>query len=134
MTTTAVSKYQTLLKELRPEIVIVEEAAEVLEAHILTALHRWTQHVVLIGDHQQLRPSTAVYRLSKNFHLDVSLFERLIHNGSDHVTLEQQRRMHPKVSRLIKPLYPKLRDHSSVSEYPEVMGVRAHCFFMRHSC
>eukprot|EP00439_Symbiodinium_sp_Y106_P077849 s1091_g16.t1 len=32
MTTTAVSKYQQLLKELRPEVVIVEEAAEVLEA------------------------------------------------------------------------------------------------------
>ena len=27
-----------------------------------------------------------VYRLSKNFHLDVSLFERLIHNGAAHVT------------------------------------------------
>eukprot|EP00931_Biecheleriopsis_adriatica_P081557 TRINITY_DN548_c0_g1_i1.p1 TRINITY_DN548_c0_g1~~TRINITY_DN548_c0_g1_i1.p1 ORF type:complete len:1604 (-),score=455.95 TRINITY_DN548_c0_g1_i1:68-4879(-) len=132
MTTTAVSKYAPLLKELRPEIVIVEEAAEVLEAHILTALHPRTQHVVLIGDHQQLRPSTAVYRLSKNFHLDVSLFERLIHNGAAHVTLLQQRRMHPKVSRLIKPLYPLLRDHSSTSEYPEIKGMNARCYFMRH--
>eukprot|EP00929_Paragymnodinium_shiwhaense_P039270 TRINITY_DN20652_c0_g1_i2.p1 TRINITY_DN20652_c0_g1~~TRINITY_DN20652_c0_g1_i2.p1 ORF type:complete len:1666 (-),score=480.01 TRINITY_DN20652_c0_g1_i2:338-5335(-) len=132
MTTTAVSKYQQLLKELRPEIVIVEEAAEVLEAHILTALHRWTQHVVLIGDHQQLRPSTAVYRLSKNFHLDVSLFERLIHNGCAHITLEQQRRMHPSVSRLMRPLYPNLRDHQSVSEYPEVMGIDKRTYFLRH--
>eukprot|EP00927_Polykrikos_kofoidii_P034052 TRINITY_DN28882_c0_g1_i1.p1 TRINITY_DN28882_c0_g1~~TRINITY_DN28882_c0_g1_i1.p1 ORF type:complete len:1871 (+),score=353.17 TRINITY_DN28882_c0_g1_i1:773-6385(+) len=133
MTTTAVSKYQQLLKELRPEIVIVEEAAEVLEAHILTALHPKTQHVILIGDHQQLRPSTAVYRLSKHFHLDVSLFERLIKNKAPHITLEQQRRMHPKVSRLMKPLYPQLRDHPSVSEYPEVKGVNARCFFMTHS-
>ncbi|CAE7684935.1 Znfx1 [Symbiodinium sp. CCMP2592] len=132
MTTTAVSKYQQLLKELRPEVVIVEEAAEVLEAHILTALHPRTQHVVLIGDHQQLRPSTAVYRLSKNFHLDVSLFERLIHNGAAHVTLLQQRRMHPKISRLIKPLYPQLRDHSSTEKYPEIRGVAARCFFMSH--
>lgn len=132
MTTTAVSKYQHLLKELRPEVVIVEEAAEVLEAHILTALHPRTQHVVLIGDHQQLRPSTAVYRLSKNFHLDVSLFERLIHNGAAHVTLLQQRRMHPKISRLIKPLYPQLRDHSSTEKYPEIRGVAARCFFMSH--
>jgi len=132
MTTTAVSKYQVLLKELRPEIVVVEEAAEVLEAHILTALHPRTNHVVLIGDHQQLRPSTAVYRLSKNFHLDVSLFERLIRNGNDHVTLLQQRRMHPSISRLVKPLYPDLRDHNSVNEYPEVMGVDARCFFLTH--
>merc|ERR1719453_2963098 len=130
MTTTAVSKYQQLIKEMRPEIVIVEEAAEVLESHILTALHPRTQHVVLIGDHQQLRPSTAVYRLSKNFHLDVSLFERLIKNNCDHVTLEQQRRMHPSISKLMKPLYPALRDHTSVSEYPEVMGVDARVFFL----
>mmetsp|Transcript_54597 Transcript_54597/g.169075 ORF Transcript_54597/g.169075 Transcript_54597/m.169075 type:complete len:486 (-) Transcript_54597:51-1508(-) len=133
MTTTAVSKYQVLLKELRPEVVIVEEAAEVLEAHILTALHPRTHHVILIGDHQQLRPSTAVYRLSKHFNLDISLFERLIKNGNEHVTLCQQRRMHPKISRLMKPLYPNLRDHESVSEYPEIMGVDARCFFLRHN-
>lgn len=133
MTTTAVSKYQVLLKELRPEIVIVEEAAEVLEAHILTALHPRTNHVILIGDHQQLRPSTAVFRLSKNFHLDVSLFERLIRNGNEHVTLLQQRRMHPCISRLVKPLYPDLRDHGSVNEYDEVMGVDKRCFFLTHS-
>mmetsp|Transcript_59595 Transcript_59595/g.172594 ORF Transcript_59595/g.172594 Transcript_59595/m.172594 type:complete len:1690 (+) Transcript_59595:340-5409(+) len=133
MTTTAVSKYQQLLKALRPEVVIVEEAAEVLEAHILTALHPRTQHVILIGDHQQLRPATAVYRLSKLFHLDVSLFERLIHNGADHVTLLQQRRMHPKISRLIKPYYPELRDHASTNERTEVMGVAKRTFFLKHN-
>lgn len=73
-----------------------------------------------------------MYRLSKNFHLDVSLFERLIHNGAAHVTLLQQRRMHPKISRLIKPLYPQLRDHSSTEKYPEIRGVAARCFFMSH--
>merc|ERR1712113_684776 len=133
MTTTAVSKDQVLLKELRPEVVIVEEAAEVLEAHILTALHPRTQHVILIGDHQQLRPSTAVYRLSKCFHLDVSLFERLIKNGADHVTLLQQRRMHPAVSRLIKPYYPELRDHPCTNNRDEVIGVNKRTFFMKHS-
>mmetsp|Transcript_122580 Transcript_122580/g.392305 ORF Transcript_122580/g.392305 Transcript_122580/m.392305 type:complete len:1641 (+) Transcript_122580:598-5520(+) len=133
MTTTAVSKYQSLLRELRPEIVIVEEAAEVLEAHILTALHARTQHVILIGDHQQLRPGTAVYRLSKSFHLDVSLFERLIKNGADHVTLLQQRRMHPKISRLMRQLYPNLRDHESTYKRPEVMGVKQRTFFLRHN-
>lgn len=133
MTTTAVSKYSSLLKELRPEVVVVEEAAEVLEAHILTALHAATQHVILIGDHQQLRPSTAVYRLSQHFGLDVSLFERLIKNGADHVTLLQQRRMHPQISRLIKPLYPKLRDHRSTEERAEVQGVAKRTYFLTHS-
>ncbi|CAL1162326.1 unnamed protein product [Cladocopium goreaui] len=73
-----------------------------------------------------------VYRLSKQFHLDVSLFERLIHNGADHVTLLQQRRMHPKISRLIKPYYPQLRDHSSTERYPEIRGINARSYFMTH--
>ena len=59
---------------------------------------------VLIGDHQQLRPNTAVYRLSKQFQLDVSLFERLIRNGAAHVSLTHQRRMRPQVSQPPKPL------------------------------
>merc|ERR1740138_571756 len=41
--------------------------------------------------------------------------------------------MHPKVSRLIKPLYPLLRDHPVVNDYPEIQGVNARCFFMSHN-
>ncbi len=58
MTTTGVAKFQRLIHAVQPEIVIVEEAAEVLEAHIVTALSAATKHVILIGDHQQLRPGT----------------------------------------------------------------------------
>jgi hypothetical protein len=39
MTTTGVAKYNELLKDIGFPIVIVEEAAEVFEAHILTALN-----------------------------------------------------------------------------------------------
>mmetsp|Transcript_101999 Transcript_101999/g.233606 ORF Transcript_101999/g.233606 Transcript_101999/m.233606 type:complete len:1568 (+) Transcript_101999:399-5102(+) len=132
MTTTAVAKFQYLVKELRPEIVVVEEAAEVLEAHILAALHKHTQQVILIGDHQQLRPSTAVYRLAQKYHLDVSMFERLIANGLPHVTLSHQRRMRPAISCLIKPLYPELENHQKVHEYPDVTGVGQNVFFLSH--
>jgi len=58
MTTTGVAKFQALIQQARPELIIVEEAAEVLEAHILAALSSATKHLVLIGDHEQLRPST----------------------------------------------------------------------------
>merc|ERR1719271_1867452 len=132
MTTTAVSKYQELLKELRPEVVIVEEAAEVLESHILSALHAQTSHLILIGDHQQLQPNTAVYRLSKQFQLDVSLFERLIRNGAAHVSLTHQRRMRPQVSQLIKTYYPELQDNDIVTHYPDVPGVRSNIFWVNH--
>ena len=42
---------------------VVEEAAEVLEAHVLAALAPQTQHLILIGDHEQLRPKTEMYEL-----------------------------------------------------------------------
>lgn len=45
------------------QIVIVEEAAEVLEAHVLACLAPNTQHLILIGDHEQLRPKTEMYEL-----------------------------------------------------------------------
>ena len=59
---------------------IVEEAAEVLEAHIVTSLPRNTEHLILIGDHQQLKPSPTVYELATKFNLDVSMFERMVRN------------------------------------------------------
>ena len=47
-----------------PKVVMVEEAAEVLEAHVLTSLHPQLKHLVLIGDHKQLRPKVECYELS----------------------------------------------------------------------
>ena len=135
MTTTATAKYQGLIHALKPEVVIVEEAAEVLESHLVTALTSATKHMVLIGDHQQLRPGTAVHALAKDKHLEVSLFERLVLNGVPHVTLQRQRRMRPEVSRLITPLYPALRDHPVVmgSGRPHVQGMAADVFFFSHT-
>lgn len=49
MTTTGAAKYQQALEAVGPNIVIVEEAAEVLEAHITAALTRDCQQLILIG-------------------------------------------------------------------------------------
>ena len=81
LTTTSVAKRRDLLRLIGAEVLICEEAAEVLEAHVLAAVSATTKHVVLIGDHEQLRPGTAVYKLATDYNLDVSLFERLVKNG-----------------------------------------------------
>ena len=78
MTTTGSSRYHNALKDIGPRIVIVEEAAEVFEAHIVSSLSKTCEHLILIGDHVQLRPNPAVFTLAKQYKLDVSLFERLI--------------------------------------------------------
>ena len=69
------AKFRKLVQRLRPRITIVEEAAKVMESHIVTSLTPGCQHLILIGDHQQLRPNPTVYDLAKNFNPDVSLFE-----------------------------------------------------------
>ncbi|XP_051489082.1 NFX1-type zinc finger-containing protein 1 isoform X2 [Apus apus] len=61
MTTTGAAKYRQILQKVEPQIIIVEEAAEVLEAHTITTLGKASQHLILIGDHQQhrMRPEIA---------------------------------------------------------------------------
>jgi len=70
VTTTGAAKHRALLGHLNSKIVVIEEAAEVLEAHIITSLSVSCQHLILIGDHLQLRPPTTVYQLAKEYHLE----------------------------------------------------------------
>lgn len=86
------------------------------------------------GDHQQLRPPTTVFKLAKDYHLDVSLFERLIKNGMEPCVLEVQHRMRPEVARLIVPsIYPCLKNHESVLKYANVPGMAENVFFLTHT-
>ncbi|KXT16524.1 hypothetical protein AC579_1326 [Pseudocercospora musae] len=144
VTTTGLARNLQHLRKLTSKVLVVEEAGEVLEAHLLTAMLPSLEHVILIGDHQQLRPKVQNYELSVDnprggIALDVSLFERLVHprvEGAQplpFVTLETQRRMHPCISRLIHDtLYPNLQDAESVQQYPNVRGVRPRLFWLDH--
>ncbi|XP_018613052.2 NFX1-type zinc finger-containing protein 1-like [Scleropages formosus] len=133
MTSTCAARYRKVLRAIQPQIVVVEEAAEVLEAHVVTTLTSGCQHLILIGDHQQLRPSTTVYDLAKNFNLDVSLFERLIGMNVPYVRLDYQHRMRPEIARLLSPhIYDKLENHDSVLEYENIKGVTTNVFFVEH--
>ncbi len=85
------------------------------------------------GDHKQLRPSVATYELSKNYRMDVSLFERMIINGMDYRSLKIQHRMSPEISCLITPsIYPALLNHESVLKYESIKGVSKNLFFFNH--
>ena len=55
-TITQAATFQEILSKLESPVVIVEEAAEVLESHLLAALTPHVKHLVLIGDDCQLKP------------------------------------------------------------------------------
>jgi hypothetical protein len=143
MTTNGAAKFQNLIRSIGPKIIVCEEAGEVLEAHILSALTPSTQHLILIGDHNQLRPHIATYSLSmdssvgENYQLDKSLFERLV-NGDKAVKIEKaqlltQRRMRGEVSDLIRyTIYPDLIDGDNTTKYENIRGAQHNVYFIDH--
>ena len=133
MTTTCAARYRRILQRICPKIVLVEEAAAVLEAHIITSLTKGCQHLILIGDHQQLRPTPEVYELAKKYKLDVSLFERMVNVGIPCERLSVQHRMRPEISALMKHIYEDLENHESVERYEDIKGVKRNMFFINHS-
>ncbi|CAH1759698.1 5746_t:CDS:10, partial [Entrophospora sp. SA101] len=144
MTTNGAAKFQSLIRSISPRIIICEEAGEVLEAHILSSLSPYTQHLILIGDHQQLRPHCATYDLSvesatgKPYGLDISLFERLVEGGNamklEKCQLTTQRRMRAmEISDLIRnTLYPGLIDSAHTFNYDKVRGTPHNVYFIDH--
>ncbi|KAI2964579.1 hypothetical protein CBS147323_6278 [Aspergillus niger] len=158
VTTTQLANNAELLRNLNAKVLICEEAAEVLESHILTALIPSIQHAILIGDHLQLRPRISNLRLSMDYerenpkyNLDESLFERLANfrfgestssgtggqNQQEYsfpvMQLSHQRRMHPSISELVREtLYPKLQDHPTMTSYPLVPGIARRLFWLDH--
>jgi len=51
-TTTAAAKYSDDIQAASPEVLLVEEAGEILESHIITAMGENTKQLILIGDHK----------------------------------------------------------------------------------
>ncbi|KAF2730880.1 P-loop containing nucleoside triphosphate hydrolase protein [Polyplosphaeria fusca] len=145
LTTSGLAKHISTLQHVRAKVVICEEAGEVLEPHIISALLPTVEHFIQIGDHQQLRPSV------NNFHdlslesargrlhqLDRSQFERLSvgEPGRPLMPVAQlgiQRRMRPEISNLIREtIYNNLIDHASTTQFPDVVGMRKNVSWLDH--
>ncbi|KAL4455359.1 hypothetical protein ABPG74_012511 [Tetrahymena malaccensis] len=106
MTFTGYQTYYQAIQKLGAEIVVVEEASEVIESHFYPVLTPNVKHLIQIGDHQQLRPLIKSTTLQKQYNYQMSYFERLIKiNKVDHATLCQQRRMVPQFANFTRIFY-----------------------------
>ncbi|KAH7390934.1 P-loop containing nucleoside triphosphate hydrolase protein [Phaeosphaeria sp. MPI-PUGE-AT-0046c] len=137
-TTTAAAKYTEDIQKAAPGIILVEEAGEILESHVLTAMTPATKQLILIGDHKQLRPKVSNYALTAEkgdgYDLNVSLFERLVLAGAPHTTLKKQHRMRPEISTLVRSLtYPELEDAEQTLGRPSLRGFQDNVIFVSHS-
>ncbi|KAF2637377.1 P-loop containing nucleoside triphosphate hydrolase protein [Massarina eburnea CBS 473.64] len=136
-TTTAAAKHADEIQRASPGIVIVEEAGEILESHVLTAMSPNTKQLVLIGDHKQLRPKVNNYSLTiekgDGYNLNQSLFERLVLSGVPHITLNLQHRMRGEISNLVRSLtYPELEDAPTTKDRPALRGFQDNVIFVSH--
>jgi superfamily I DNA and/or RNA helicase len=137
-TTTAAAMFNKMIRAAKPDIVLVEEAGEILEGHILTALAPTVRQLILIGDHKQLRPKVNNYALTvekgDGYDLNRSLFERLILQGHVHTTLRKQHRMHPEISMFPRALtYPDLLDGPKTLERQAIDGLQDRVIFVHHN-
>ncbi|KAL4903296.1 hypothetical protein BDW74DRAFT_54178 [Aspergillus multicolor] len=136
-TTTAAAMNAKDLSAVSPGIVLLEEAGEILESHVLTAIGSHTKQLIMIGDHQQLRPKINNYALSvekgSGYDLNRSLFERLVQSGFPHSTLAKQHRMVPEISALVRRLtYPDLLDGDKTKDRAAPRGLENRVIFIDH--
>ncbi|KAI9573105.1 P-loop containing nucleoside triphosphate hydrolase protein [Boletus coccyginus] len=137
-TTTGAAIYADVLERVGPEVLLVEEAGEILESHILIALSHNVDQMILIGDHKQLRPKVNNHQLTvekgEGFDLNRSLFERLVLKGYPHVTLSTQHRMRPEISAFVRELtYPELINAPSTYGRPDIRGLQSNVIFVDHN-
>ncbi|KAL7693632.1 putative P-loop containing nucleoside triphosphate hydrolase, DNA2/NAM7 helicase, AAA [Plasmopara halstedii] len=80
------------------DALIIDEAAQAVEASALIPFKFRPQRVVLVGDHRQL-PATVISQKLVAMGYDRSLQQRLVENGSPVLLLTQQYRMHPEIAK-----------------------------------
>lgn len=136
-TTTKAAMCKHLLDDVSAGVVLVEEAAEIFESHILTSLSKNTKRLIMIGDHKQLRPKAQHYPLTvesnRQYDLNRSLFERLA-QVLPTSRLGIQHRMHPEISAIPRlTTYPELKDAPSTFDRPMIKGLQSRLIFIDHN-
>lgn len=95
--TTTNSAANAILKKVRFETVIFDEAGMCLDPDILIPIIHGSQQLILVGDHKQLGPVVQNRECEKKAYT-LSLMLRLIHQGIHPKILTEQYRMHPSLA------------------------------------
>ena len=123
-----------LLADVNFPVVLVEEAAEILEPQLLAALPPSCQQLILIGDHFQLRPKIQTFQLGRELNFDRSMIERLFATQEAEypkAMLKKQNRMRDEFLCLLRPFYPGLlTNHERVKANQPLNICRESMFFV----
>ncbi|KAM0345493.1 hypothetical protein ACHAPU_006420 [Fusarium lateritium] len=141
ITTTSLAGRISMLRSLTFKVVICEEAAEVRESDIISALKDGVEHFIQIG---QLPPRINTHDFgmesssAQPCQLERSQFERRIVGEpglapAPFVQLGVQRRMRPEISQLVQRVYPSLQNHATVCNHEDVVGMHKNVFWLDHN-
>ncbi|CDR95555.1 DNA2/NAM7 HELICASE FAMILY,putative [Babesia bigemina] len=106
MTCTHASLGRETMESLRYSNLVMEEAAQVLEAETFALLAHPLKRVILSGDHYQLPPVVNNRSLLQFSNMQQSLFHRLVRLDTPHVILDRQGRCRPEIASLFTHFYP----------------------------
>ncbi|KAJ5800710.1 uncharacterized protein N7518_002778 [Penicillium psychrosexuale] len=115
------------LRTFKPQIVLIEEASQIIEPTCLIAVMRnysKLQKVILSGDRQQLPPVVISAGKNECFPSDrMSLFERMLQTGCSTVQLNTQYRMAQNISDFVSTQYyhGRLETHTSCVGRPKAL-------------
>ena len=133
-TITGAAIHHEMLNAVRPKVVIVEEAAEILEPSLVAAINPDVEHLILIGDHKQLRPQVDSYKLVTKKKFDISMMERLINIGYPYRVLKRQGRMRTEFAELLKDIYPEYESFDNIdNDRPPFPHFSKSMYFWSHS-
>lgn len=92
-TTAELATHRDIVNATAPEVVLVMEAEEVLEAYVVASLNPSVEQLILIGVQERLQTSVSdVLTIEKGAKdPNLSMFERLIHSGYQYTVLQEPR-------------------------------------------
>ena len=142
VTATCAAQFKESLDRSNCRFVIVEEAGELTEPITFSIIPKTTEQIIMIGDYNQLRPKVYQELAKDPFNHNISLFEKEVLHAKDNklphlFTLSIQRRMHPEISSLLRPVFynrdEKLIDHESTQSLSKPNGFPNHLQFWLHN-
>ncbi|GBE61274.1 Intron-binding aquarius [Babesia ovata] len=127
MTCTHASLGRETMESLRYSNLVMEEAAQVLEAETFALLAHPLKRVILSGDHYQLPPVVNNRSLLQFSNMQQSLFHRLVRLETPHVILNRQGRSRPEIASLFTHFYPVKIDNIDLALSLPEFGSRNRC-------
>lgn len=137
MTLTGSQMNWNVLRKIEAEILIIDEAAEVVENEFVPLLSLGLKHMIFVGDHFQLKPLVNNIYLEKIHNYGFSMFERLFNcENIQTKKLKTQWRMTKELADFVRIFYSELNyvDHRAAKDGVKIIkGTKCDVEFVPHT-